>query len=121
MQASGAPLWLRLLAWLPGFCLMGVVLGPPLNHDAAAVLAFTQRWLGGEGLYTDLIDINPPLIFLLNLPAAWLGAHAPLGAVPALLGLMLGLCAAASLLALRLARGGVLETAMLAVAIPLLA
>ena len=37
---------------------------PPLNHDAAALLHFSQRWLAGERLYVDLIDVNPPLIFV---------------------------------------------------------
>ena len=44
---------------------------PPINHDAAALLHFASRWLAGERLYVDLVDINPPLIFVLNLiPAA---------------------------------------------------
>ncbi len=54
----------------------------PLNHDASAVLAFAQRMLGGERLYSELIDVNPPLVFLLSLgPAAvarWTGWSAPL-------------------------------------------
>ncbi|MBM3488238.1 MAG: hypothetical protein FJX67_16660 [Alphaproteobacteria bacterium] len=37
---------------------------PPINHDAAAVLDFSRRWLEGERLYVDLIDINTPLTFL---------------------------------------------------------
>jgi hypothetical protein len=62
----------RLLFWLPvlGFAL--AVLAPPLNHDVAAVLQWSQRWLAGEQLYVDLIDVNPPLIFILNLLPAWL-------------------------------------------------
>jgi hypothetical protein len=57
-----------LLAPLPW---VAVYFLPPLNHDAAALLHFAQRWLGGEQLYVDLIDVNPPLIFVLNLvPAA---------------------------------------------------
>lgn len=40
---------------------------PPANHDMAAILHFTQRWLGGERLYVDLIDMNPPLIFILSM------------------------------------------------------
>jgi hypothetical protein len=39
---------------------------PPANHDMAAILHFTERWLDGERLYVDLIDMNPPLIFLLS-------------------------------------------------------
>jgi hypothetical protein len=44
---------------------------PPLNHDVGALLQFAQRMLHGEHLYVDLIDINPPMIFLLDsLPVA---------------------------------------------------
>jgi len=39
---------------------------PPANHDMAAILHFTERWIDGERLYVDLIDMNPPLIFLLS-------------------------------------------------------
>ena len=64
-------------ALIPALLFLPVVLAPPLNHDVGAVLAFSQRWLGGEHLYTDLIDVNPPLIFVLNLVpaavAAWTG------------------------------------------------
>ena len=67
------------LAGLVGFGL--VSLFPPLNHDAAAILAFAQRMLAGERLYVDLIDVNPPLVFLLSLvPAAvaqWTDLSAP--------------------------------------------
>ena len=45
---------------------------PPLNHDVGALLAFSRRMLGGERLYADLIDVNPPMAFWLNLPALWL-------------------------------------------------
>ena len=54
-------------ALAPALLFLPAVLAPPLNHDVAAVLSFSQRWLGGERLYTDLIDVNPPLIFVLNL------------------------------------------------------
>ncbi len=53
---------------------------PPLNHDSAAVLTWAQRMVAGELLYIDLIDVNPPMIFWLNLPpaavAAWTGIPA---------------------------------------------
>ena len=58
---------------LPGvLTLFGVAaLWPPLNHDAAAVLGFAQRMLDGERLYAELIDVNPPLVFLFSvMPAA---------------------------------------------------
>lgn len=61
-------------ALLPALLFLPVVLAPPLNHDVAAVLDFSQRWLGGEHLYSDLIDVNPPLIFVLNLIPAGLAS-----------------------------------------------
>lgn len=58
---------------------------PPLNHDAAALLHFSQRWLGGERLYVDLIDVNPPLVFVLNLVPAIIARLTPIGAPTALM------------------------------------
>jgi hypothetical protein len=37
-----------------------------------------------DRLYSDLIDVNPPLIFVLNLVPAWIASATPLGAVAAL-------------------------------------
>jgi hypothetical protein len=61
--------WLA-VPWLWSIC----YLFPPLNHDAAAILQFADRMLGGERLYVDLIDFNPPITFWLDLPAAF-AAH----------------------------------------------
>ena len=74
----------RFWAFLPALLFLPMVLSPPANHDVAAVLQFTQRWLAGESLYTGLIDVNPPLIFLLNLLPAAIAANTPLGAIAAL-------------------------------------
>ncbi len=41
----------------------------PLNSDAAWLLHCAVRLLGGERLYGDILEINPPLIVWLNLPA----------------------------------------------------
>lgn len=70
------------VAFLVGLVGFGLVsLFPPLNHDAAAILAFAQRMQAGERLYVDLIDVNPPLVFLLSVvPAAvarWTDLSAP--------------------------------------------
>jgi hypothetical protein len=77
-SASSADNAERVLGWLvPGaFLLLPLAwviayLIPPLNHDVAVILAISDRWLGGERMYVDMIDVNPPLIFMLNLlPAA---------------------------------------------------
>ncbi len=66
-----AAAWQARLALLPVLAFLPMLVAPPLNHDVAAVLSFGQRWFAGERLYVDLIDVNPPLIFVLNLlPAA---------------------------------------------------
>ena len=67
------------LPWLIAYFL------PPLNHDAAALLHFSQRWLAGERLYVDLIDVNPPLVFVLNLVPAAIARITPLSAPFALI------------------------------------
>jgi hypothetical protein len=76
--------WRVLPALLPALLFLPVVLAPPLNQDVAAILQFSQRWLGGEHLYTDLIDVNPPLIFVLNLLPATIAAITRLSGVVAL-------------------------------------
>ena len=42
-----------------------VYLFPPINHDVAALMDVGHRWLDGEELYVDIIDINLPLVFIL--------------------------------------------------------
>jgi hypothetical protein len=42
----------------------------PLNPDAAWLLYAAARVLGGDRLYADILEINPPLIIWLNLPVA---------------------------------------------------
>jgi len=39
---------------------------PPMNHDVAALVETSRRWLGGERLFIDLIDVNTPLTFILH-------------------------------------------------------
>jgi hypothetical protein len=71
-------------ALLPVAFFAACVFAPPLNHDVAAILAFSERWRDGERLYVDLIDVNPPLIFILNLLPAWLAQTTGVDAVAAL-------------------------------------
>lgn len=81
MAAPRLPIILSLvgLPWLIAACF------PPLNHDSAAVLTWAQRMVAGERLYVDLIDVNPPMIFWLNLPPAALEAMTGLPAAPLLI------------------------------------
>ena len=71
---------MRIWTLLPVLLFVPMLLAPPINHDVAGILTFAQRMVDGERLYLDLVDVNPPLIFLLNWPpaalAAWLGLDA---------------------------------------------
>jgi hypothetical protein len=125
-RAAAALPWARMLRWLalaPAAFFLLVVLSPPLNHDVAAILNFAERWFAGEGLYTDLIDVNPPLIFVLILLPTALAAVTPLGGVQALLLCLIGFCALSWRLTVALRRGrgeGAIEAAVLDAAVPLL-
>ncbi|WP_426956888.1 hypothetical protein [Muricoccus radiodurans] len=121
------PPWVSARGWqvaalLPAALFLLTVLSPPLNHDVAAVLNFTERWLAGERLYSDLIDVNPPLIFVLNLPAAALAQVTPLSGVESLLLLLVAFCGLCWWLSARLRSGmgeGPMEAACLSAVIPL--
>ncbi|MFC7551242.1 hypothetical protein ACFQU7_01430 [Pseudoroseomonas wenyumeiae] len=107
-------------ALLPALLFLVLVVSPPLNQDVAAVLSFAERMVAGEVLYSDLIDVNPPLIFLLNLPAALLAAWTPLDAVQALLLLLLIFCGVVGWLCHRLnPPRGAAEAAMMLALLPL--
>jgi hypothetical protein len=71
-------------AWLAALSLPWALLWllPPPNHDVAALLVFTDRWLAGATLYRDLIDVNPPLVFMLYAVPA--GLSRATGVPPAL-------------------------------------
>jgi hypothetical protein len=113
---------LRALALAPAAAFLLMVLAPPLNHDVAAILNFAERWVGGERLYRELIDVNPPLIFVLTAIPAALARVTPLDGVQALLLCVLGCCLAAWRLTVRLRHGrveGPVERAVLDALVPL--
>lgn len=113
---------LRLAVHLPALLFLLAVLSPPLNHDVAAVLNFSERWFAGERLYVDLIDVNPPLIFSLNLVPAAIAAWTPLDGVQALQLCLLALAGLSLWLCLRLREGraeGTVEAAVLTGLLPL--
>ncbi|MEJ0068895.1 MAG: hypothetical protein WDO24_09420 [Pseudomonadota bacterium] len=66
---------------------------PPLNHDVGALLQFAQRMLQGEVLYVDLIDINPPMVFLLDTVPVAIAAALKLPVVTCFTLFVLALCA----------------------------
>lgn len=113
---------LRVLALAPAFGFLLMVLSPPLNHDVAAILNFAERWVGGERLYRDLIDVNPPLVFVLTAIPAAVARVAPLSGVEALLAAVVLLCLAAWRLTARLRRDraeGPVERAVMDALVPL--
>ncbi|WP_338663120.1 hypothetical protein VQH23_23655 [Pararoseomonas sp. SCSIO 73927] len=119
--ALAGRLW-RAVALLPALFFLAVVLSPPLNHDVAAVLNFTQRWIAGERLYSELIDVNPPLIFVLNLVPGYLAEWTPLDGVGALLLCLVALAGLCWWLVARMARDmplGPVERAALGALVPL--
>ncbi|BBK35563.1 hypothetical protein STAQ_06410 [Allostella sp. ATCC 35155] len=69
-----------------------------IDHDTGAILYFSDRWWAGDRLYVDLIDVNPPLVFILGL-------------VPVLIRQWTGLTEPAALIACVLA-AGMLSTAV---------
>jgi hypothetical protein len=103
---AGLELAKTFVAYLPAALLLPVVLAPPLNHDVAGILDFTQRWIRGEALYTRLLDPNPPLIFVFNRLPAYLGTRTGLDSIAALQACILLLGAPVWWLALRMRQRG---------------
>ncbi len=60
-------------------------------HDAAWYLYVADGLLHGGQLYTDFIEVNPPLGMWLTLPVAWLGNLTALGPVKTTYIVLLGL------------------------------
>ncbi|MCB9869095.1 MAG: hypothetical protein H6836_06795 [Planctomycetes bacterium] len=72
-------------AWSAAAAAVLLRLTPPfeLNHDCGWYLFVATRWLAGDRLYIDLVEVNPPLVvYLSTLPAlVALRTGWPLGAV----------------------------------------
>lgn len=78
-SAPAAPRWLAVLGrrWV-FLALAGLLVAAGIvpvlywggNHDVAWLLYVARRMAGGAHLYRDIIEINPPLIVLLSVPAA---------------------------------------------------
>ena len=120
---SGRARMLRWAGFAPAIFFLTIVLLPPLNHDVAAVLDFSRRWLAGERLYVDLIDVNPPLIFILNLVPAALARWTPLGPAQAIILCLVGVAGLVWWLCVNLRvreREGWIEAAVLTACLPLL-
>ena len=84
---------------------LAVVFLSPLNHDAAWAFVAAKRLVRGDRLYVDVIDTNPPLVFWLLEPFAYLQQL-----VPASDALFTGLSVAAQLFIATYAAAAVLNT-----------
>lgn len=68
VTARRLPSW----AWATGAAIVAltfaVQLRSPLNSDIGFLLSAARRVAGGEALYRDILEINPPLIVWLKIP-----------------------------------------------------
>lgn len=55
-----------------GVGLLTLFWGQTLNHDVVWYHVATRQWLEGAALYSDIVEVNPPLNFYLTLPVIWL-------------------------------------------------
>jgi hypothetical protein len=73
---------------------MFTVLRLPLKDDVAWLLYVARRWLAGRELYTDLVEVNPPLIVWLSaVPirlSGWIGAPSDMVAMPFFIAIVMG-------------------------------
>ena len=54
-----------------------------LNGDALSLLDGCRRILEGRALYTSLVDLNPPFVFLFHMPFAWLAGQTGISPITA--------------------------------------
>jgi hypothetical protein len=73
---------------------MFTVLRLPMKDDLAWLLYVARRWLAGRELYTDLVEVNPPLIVWISaVPirlGGWLGTPPELVAMPFFIAVVMG-------------------------------
>lgn len=74
----------------------------PLNGDAHWILTMAGRLLGGEQLYRDILEINPPLIVWLQVPIVWLARAAGLAPAAVYRGVVLAICGISAAATVRL-------------------
>ncbi len=75
-----------------------------IHHDVAWYLYIADGLLHGKHLYTDFIEVNPPLGIWLTLPVVWLGRLTGLGSITAFYSVLLALTAVSLLLVNRYLR-----------------
>jgi|GEM_PF-2241532 len=75
-----------------------------MNHDTAWYIFVVEGMLQGKHLYTDFLEVNPPLGIWLTVPIVWLANLAGLNSIPATYGILFALTAMSLLLANRYLR-----------------
>ena len=75
--------------------ILATAIRSPLKDDVAWLLYVARQWLGGQRLYEDLVEVNPPLIvWIYAIPAQiamWLAAPPKLVAIPFFAAMLLAL------------------------------
>jgi hypothetical protein len=64
---------------------------PPINQDVGVILSVAERWMSGERLYLDVIDVNPPPVFMLTLVPVAVAKVLPVSAADALMACVVAL------------------------------
>src|SRR5688572_17432184 len=65
----------------------------PINHDAVWQMWIGRQMLHGTGLYTDIVEVNPPLWFWISVPLAWLAQALHVRGTLVLVGFFIGAAA----------------------------
>jgi hypothetical protein len=58
--------------WLAIFCCIPFLLFIPVTNDSAWQMWLGRQMLHGANLYSDLVEVNPPLWFWMAVPLAWI-------------------------------------------------
>ena len=52
--------------------ILALIMRTTVGTDVGWYLVAARKWLAGGELYTDIVEVNPPLAFYLVVPATWL-------------------------------------------------
>jgi len=83
VRVNRSPRRTPLIAALAWFGALGYYLPGAIEHDSSWFLYSTRQWLDGARLYVDIVEINPPLIFYLQVPPVLLSRWTEVGLMPA--------------------------------------
>ena len=61
-----------IVAGMAALAIIAVFWGQPIHHDVIWYHVATRKWLAGAELYTEIVEVNPPLAFYLTLPVVML-------------------------------------------------